>query len=184
MRKNATLSALKQNFSDKFLIVFLVAFVAAIFMGIAKPSLDLASSFIVLFVLIMAAYLVFSVKLWQLLMGREKITTIEQAEEASKKLAFLKEEKAKLWKKRNYSLNTVNESRDKLEELQEKKKKFGNLVLNATNLRKAIRLEKWSINYYSKEARSLAVRIEEINDEINWLEKSIERSIASKYRLS
>ncbi len=180
MRKNAILPALKQKFSDGFLAVFIGAFVLAIVMEFVNPSsFDFWPLFLVLFILILAVYLIFSVKPWKFL-KKEKIETVGQAESFVSAVPLLKKEKKTLLKDRMFWREKLTEANKLLDELQGKKEQFGDMVLNVTDVEEKIQLVKWDKDRYLKNLESIDGRIEEIDDRINQGRKDIEMAVSHR----
>jgi Ca2+/Na+ antiporter len=171
MRKNAILSALKQNFSDKFLTVFLGAFVIAIFIAIIEPSFDFWSTFVALFILIMAVYLFFSVKVWRLLEKTEKITTIEQAEAVEDRINLLKEERLLLSSEMARCEHKEAVFNDEIDKLRKTKEGFEDLKLSVTELEEQIRIQEQFKKPYSYKAKLFKIEIKEIDKELAAIEE-------------
>lgn len=174
MRIKAILSALKQNFLDNFIVIAVYSLIIALIAEIVSPSLSLFAAFVVLFILIMAVYLIISVKPWKLRESEKEIANRKQAENVKNEVAILKKEKALLLEDETSSIERLTKANEKLKRLHEKKRQFADMPLNSAKIDNEIRLaEQWDRDIPSNNLKSARERIKEIDAEIDRKNKKI-----------
>lgn len=171
MRKDAILSALKQNFSDKFLPIFVGSFLAAAIVEIFDPSYDFVSNFVIAFIGIMVVYLVLSAKVWRLWGREEDAITEEQSEAVEDRINLLKEERLLLSGEMARCEHKEAVFNDEIDKLRKTKEGFEDLKLSVTELEEQIRIQEQFKKPYSYKAKLFKVEIKEIDKELAAIEE-------------